>query len=69
MTPFFRSLRRVGGAFRTMTDRVGQALGRVFLSKTLFARRASTRFEESQRRALELERLDRLRNPSDYLGK
>lgn len=69
MIPFFTSLCRAGGAVQTVTDRVGQALGRVFLSKALLARRASLRLAESQRRALESERLDRLRNPSDYLGK
>jgi hypothetical protein len=39
------------------------------LSKTTLARRALLRTEESERKANEAERLDRLRNPSNYRGR
>ncbi|HEY0551784.1 MAG TPA: hypothetical protein VGF13_19420 [Verrucomicrobiae bacterium] len=44
-------------------------LGRLFTSKTTLARRAILRTETREREANEAERLDRLRNPSDYRGR
>ena len=49
--------------------RVGEKLGSLVLSKTLVGHRALLRTEAREREANEAERLDRLRNPSDYRGK
>ena len=46
-----------------------EKLAKLFLSKTTIARRALLKTEESERKANEAERLDRLRNPSDYRGR
>jgi hypothetical protein len=43
--------------------------GDLFLSKATLARRALLRMEASEQKANEAERLDRLRNPSNYRGK
>ncbi len=48
---------------------VAAKLGELFRSKTTIARRASVRTETREREANEAERLDRLRNPSDYRGR
>jgi hypothetical protein len=60
-------------------ERIAAALGRlqekaevIFLSKNISTRRAAQRLEARQRKewkVSEVERLDRIRNPSDYLGK
>jgi hypothetical protein len=44
-------------------------LGGFFLSKAEANRRSSERLTEMEEEANESERLDRLRNPSDYLGR
>jgi len=49
--------------------RLMERLGSLFRSKATLARRALLRTEASERKANEAERLDRLRNPSDYRGR
>jgi hypothetical protein len=49
--------------------RLVEKLGSLFLSKATIARRALLRSEARERAANEAERLDRLRNPSDYRGR
>jgi hypothetical protein len=44
-------------------------LANAVLAKTPLAQRARLRIEANQRKANETERLDRLRNPSDYHGR
>ncbi len=69
MAPFQKKMLRAGVQVETVTRRAWEGIGRLFLSKAAAARRASGKFEALQRRELEAERLDRLRNPRDYQGK
>ena len=66
MKPFFNKMVRVGGAIATALTRFRES---VFHSKLENARRASGRFETLKRQEMEAERIDRLRNPSDYQGR
>ena len=56
-------------AMVTTVARLGERADLIFLSKDENARRASGRFQMRKRKRLEAERLDRLRNPSDYQGR
>ena len=69
MTPFLQKLLRTGVKIETVIKRVWERIARLFLSQAEEARRVSGRFEALKRREMEAERLDRLRNPSDYQGK
>lgn len=69
MTPFFQKLLRAGVNIETVIKRVRERIGRLFRSKAEVARRPFGRLETRERREMEAERLDRLRNPSDYQGK
>jgi hypothetical protein len=54
--------------FRHIFPRL-KKFGDLFLSKATLARRALLKTEESEQKANDAERLDRLRNPSDYRGR
>ena len=69
MKPFFLSLLHLGVIVSAIFKRVWESMEWLFLSKAGLARRASGRFEALKRREMEIERLDRLRNPSDYQGR
>ncbi len=49
--------------------RLVEKLGAMLLSKTNMARRALLKTDARERKASEVERLDRLRNPNDYRGR
>lgn len=55
--------------FFSKSLRLVEKLGNLVFSKTTVARRALLKNEASERQADEAERLDRLRNPSDYRGR
>ena len=61
MTTFFHKVLRAGVTVAAGLGRVLKRTGRLFLSKDQIARRASDE--------MEAERLDRLRNPSNYQGR
>jgi hypothetical protein len=64
-------LEKILGAGRTIATALARFRDRtalIFPSKTAHAR-ASLRLETRKRKELEAERLDRLRNPSDYQGR
>ncbi|MEY2409458.1 MAG: hypothetical protein QOF48_2128 [Verrucomicrobiota bacterium] len=69
MTPIFQKLLGAGVQLEALIRRTAHGIGGLFVSKAETARRASGRFEALQRRELEAERLDRLRNPRNYEGK
>jgi len=69
MTQFFRRMLHVGVIVAAVFARVWTWIERLFRSKANLARRASGRFEALKRREMEIERLDRLRHPSDYQGR
>ncbi len=69
MTPLWDTLFRAGGKIETALARFRGGLVRFFLSNREAARRASEKFDALQRKALEAERIDRLRNPGNYQGK
>ena len=69
MNSFFQKLLHLGVGIETLLKRVPQSIERLFLSKDEAGRRDTGRLETLQRRELEAERLDRLRNPGDYEGK
>ena len=58
MKRFFSDMLHAVGKFRSF-----------FLSKTTVARRAVLKTDAREREANEAERLDRLRNPSNYRGR
>ena len=55
--------------FFSVMFRMGEKLRSLLLSKTTVTRRTLLRTEAREREANEAERLDRLRNPSDYRGR
>ena len=69
MTPFRDKMLRAGGTIATALARFREKTELVFLSKRENARRASGRFETLKRKEMEAERIDRLRNPSNYQGR
>jgi hypothetical protein len=69
MTPFLRKVLHAGVIVSAVFARVWNTIELLFRSKAEVARRASGRFEALQRREMEVERLDRLRNPSNYRGR
>jgi hypothetical protein len=69
MTPFLHRVLHVGVIVSAVFARVWKAFERLFYSKAEAARRAAGRFEALKRREMEVERLDRLRNPGDYRGR
>jgi hypothetical protein len=62
-------LLRAGVKIDAVIKRVWERIGRLFPSQGDAVRRSSVRFDALKRREMEAERLDRLRNPSDYQGK
>jgi hypothetical protein len=69
MTPFLRRVLHVGVIVAAVFERVWERIEQLFCSKAEVARRASVRFQALKRKEMEVERLDRLRNPSDYQGR
>jgi hypothetical protein len=69
MTPFLRKVLHLGVIASAITKQVWETAERLFRSKADVARRSSGRFEALKRREMEIERLDRLRNPGDYRGR
>ena len=69
MTPFLDKILRAGGTIATALARFRDRTELMFLSKREYARRASGRFETLKRKEMEAERIDRLRNPSNYQGR
>ena len=69
MTPFLRRVLHVGVIVSAVLARVYERIELLFRSKAQVARRATGRFEVLKRKEMEVERLDRLRNPGDYRGR
>jgi hypothetical protein len=69
MTPFLHRALHLGVILSAVFKRVWETIERPFYSKAEAARRASGRFEALKRKEMEVERLDRLRNPGDYRGR
>ena len=69
MTPFFHRVLHAGVIVSAVFKRGWETIELLFRSKAEAARRASGRFEALKRKEMEIERLDRLRNPSDYQGR
>jgi hypothetical protein len=69
MIPFLDKIFGAGGPVATKLARFRQRTELIFLSKRENARRASGRSETLKRQEMEAERLDRLRNPSNYQGR
>ena len=69
MTPFLRRVLHIGVLVTLVFKRVWESLERLFRSKTHLSQRATGRFEALKRKEMEVERLDRLRNPGNYRGR
>jgi hypothetical protein len=69
MTPFLEKMFGAGGTIVTALERFRKRTELIFLSKRENARRASGRLETLKRKEMEAERIDRLRNPSNYQGR
>ena len=63
------TLIRLAANFLAALARTWDRVQLFFLSKAGAERRASQRFATLHQREMEAERLDRLRNPSDYQGR
>jgi hypothetical protein len=69
MNLLFRRALHAGVIITAVFKRVWETIELPFRSKAEAARRATGRFEALKRREMELERLDRLRHPSNYQGR
>jgi hypothetical protein len=69
MKPFLHRMLHAGVIASAVCKRIWEGFELLFRSKAEVARRASGRFEALKRREMEIERLDRLRNPGDYRGR
>lgn len=69
MTPLRSKVLHVGVILTAVLQRAWESLERLFRSKAQVAQRATGRFEALKRREMEVERLDRLRHPSNYQGR
>jgi hypothetical protein len=69
MRPFLHRLLHVGVVVMAVFARVWGSIELLFLSKAQVAQRATGRFEALKRKEMEMERLDRLRNPGNYRGR
>ena len=69
MTSFLRKVLHVGVIAAAVFQRAWETIELLFRSKAQVARRATGRFEALKRKEMEVERLDRLRHPSDYRGR
>jgi hypothetical protein len=69
MTPFLDKLLRAGGPVGNALARFRKKAELIFLSKRENARRAFGRLETRNRKEMEAERIDRLRNPGNYQGR
>jgi hypothetical protein len=69
MTPFFDKVSRAFGTIARALARLRERTGKAFLSKGENFTHASERSERLKREEMEAERIDRLRNPSDYQGR
>ena len=69
MTPFQRRVLHIGVIATAVLARVWKGTESLFRSKEQVAQRTTGRFEAPQRKEMEVERLDRLRNPGNYRGR
>jgi len=69
MIPFLEKIFGHGGAIATALTRFRKRAGQALLSKDESAMRASVSLSMRERKAKEVERLDRLRNPRNYQGR
>jgi len=69
MTPLSRKVLHVGVIVTGVFARVCERIELLFRSKAQVAQRATGRFEALKRKEMEVERLDRLRNPGNYRGR
>jgi hypothetical protein len=69
MTPSLHRVRHFGVIVSAVFKGVCERIELLFRSKADVARRASERSDALKRRQMELERLDRLRHPSNYQGR
>ena len=69
MTPLLRQMLQVRVALTAVVQRGWTSLERLFCSKAQVAQRAAGRSEARKRQEMEVDRLDRLRNPGNYRGR
>jgi hypothetical protein len=69
MTPLLDKILRAAGKIGTALARFRERTELIFHSKSENAKRALGRFETLKRQEMEAERIDRLRNPSNYQGR
>ena len=69
MIRIFDKICRVAGIIADALAQLWERAGLMFLSKRENAKRTSGRVEARKRKEMEDERLDRLRNPSNYQGR
>jgi hypothetical protein len=69
MNPLLRGMLRFGVIVTALFKRVWERIEPFVRTQAQVAKRAPGRFEALKRKEMELERLDRLRNPSDYQGR
>ena len=69
MTPFFRTVLHAGVIASTLMEEVWERVELLFCSKAEATKRASRKVNALKRKEMEVERLDRLRNPSRYQGR
>jgi hypothetical protein len=72
MTPFLEKIVSAGRAIIAALGRLRGKAEVAFLSKAESTRRAAGRLEarqQKERKEFEVERLDRIRNPSNYQGR
>jgi hypothetical protein len=69
MTPFRHRVLHLGVIVSAVVGRVWSTFERLLYSKAEVPRRSSGRLEALKRREMEIERLDRLRNPGNYRGR
>lgn len=69
MMPFFRKVLHLGVILSSVCGGAWKIIEPLFRSKAEIAMQAAGRFESLKRKEQEIERLDRLRNPSNYQGR
>jgi hypothetical protein len=69
MTRLLRKVLHLGVIVAAVLQRAWESVERRFRPKTQTVFRSARRFDVLKRKEMELERLDRLRNPGDYRGR
>jgi hypothetical protein len=69
MTPLAEKILRALVPIIAFVARLRQGAEWLFLSKRDHARNTALRLDELKRKEMEIERIDRLRNPSNYKGR